>query len=853
MRKNSARGKSAVVHWSLKSGVPSMRNVLLLAVAGVVLFEGALVRAQERPSGRMGYEIFQVKSLTEVVAWASKDITRKEFDAIELPLGWYKNQPREVEVDSAEFLNSPGLPSGEMLRAEHFGHEWLHVATVELTGFRLLDPTGKLRASRVAKDHLVKFDEGSVLVFLVSPEGKLFPRITRDANRTREQPVIPDGWRLVEHKLDRRVEFRLTGKTTVIRADNQDSFQGPVEFDGFKKLEQANAAQSLRDNSSKESNVDSDDGNGPSYGTPNAEQWEKLRTVALDEDRAFLMVNLIKYRELAKYADGRKTDLTGRQANSLYSPIGFLAGIGANIQYMGQVAEQLGNKSTPGWDEVAVVNYPSRAKFFEMVDNPEFRERAVHKDAGLEFSQIIVTERVPWALPNTKRIADQADAFTLVELLKYRDDLPEHPDSEEWLSGKLALDACDAATEQIERRVGARRILRSFVKGTLVGDGRTWDEFRMIHFPSESAFESYREAVSKMPNLREQRETAVEDYYLLKVEDAPVAKRIAASLATSVLGRLTGQAPATAEVSATEVAETHVLPGVHRTPESRFSGMRDFPHQAHYLDIDGLRMAYVDEGVAEKGTFLLLHGEPVWSYMYRGAIADLAAAGYRVIAPDNIGFGRSDKVVNQRWYTLDNHVQTLKRLVAELDLRHITIVVNDWGGPNGLVMATEMPDRFDRLIILNTWLHSKDYKYTKHLLDWNKRSQTMDFVNFPLFPPEVRAPFDSQRAVSGALRWPWMLPFAEPEAGNAVRQESAWRNLATWDKPAHVIFGDSDKVFTEEWGRRFAEHIPNATFTVVKGEGHRPLLFTGPAGGQFTGRHRGDEFAKLVIQLIEDE
>ncbi len=296
-----------------------------------------------------------------------------------------------------------------------------------------------------------------------------------------------------------------------------------------------------------------------------------------------------------------------------------------------------------------------------------------------------------------------------------------------------------------------------------------------------------------------------------------------------------------------------VLPGVHRTPEARFANIEDFPFETNYIDIHGLRMGYVDEGTAEAGTFLLLHGEPVWSYMYRGAIPGLAAAGYRVIAPDNIGFGRSDKVIDLEWYTLDNHVQTLKRLVTKLNLRNITIVVNDWGGPNGLVMATEMPDRFDRLIILNTWLHFDGYTYTKTLREWNKRSQSIDFTTFFAFPSAIRAPFDNPNAVSGALRWPWMLPFAEPEAGNAIRQEAAWNNLTLWDKPAHVIFGDSDRVFTAEWGRQFAQHIPGATFTCIKGEGHRPLLFTGPAGGQFTGKHRGDEFTELVLRLIMEE
>jgi pimeloyl-ACP methyl ester carboxylesterase len=93
---------------------------------------------------------------------------------------------------------------------------------------------------------------------------------------------------------------------------------------------------------------------------------------------------------------------------------------------------------------------------------------------------------------------------------------------------------------------------------------------------------------------------------------------------------------------------------------------------------------------------------------------------------------------------------------------------------------------------------------------------TTDFTKFLLFPSAVRAPLDSPDAVAGALRWPWMLPFAEPEAGNAVRQEAAWNNLASWDKPTHVIFGDSDQVFTEKWGRQFAAHISGATFTSVK-------------------------------------
>jgi hypothetical protein len=208
-----------------------MRTLSVPAIVVVVLVSGCQTHAREN-SVRIGYEILQIKSFNEIIAWASRDITREQFDALKLPLGWFKNQPREIEMDRARFLNSPGREEGRFLRAEHFGYEWLHVATVRMAGRKRLDPKGRLVGSRVMKDHVVAFDDGRTVTLLVSPEGKVFPRISRDANRTREEPTLPAKWRLVEYKLTRPMEFRLTDETTVIRTDNQDSFQGPVEF-GF--------------------------------------------------------------------------------------------------------------------------------------------------------------------------------------------------------------------------------------------------------------------------------------------------------------------------------------------------------------------------------------------------------------------------------------------------------------------------------------------------------------------------------------------------------------------------------------------------------------------------------------------
>ena len=297
-------------------------------------------------------------------------------------------------------------------------------------------------------------------------------------------------------------------------------------------------------------------------------------------------------------------------------------------------------------------------------------------------------------------------------------------------------------------------------------------------------------------------------------------------------------------------------PPVYRTPEERFANLTGFPFVPHYREIGGLRMHYVDEGTAEAGTMLLLHGEPSWSFLYRNLIPTFVTAGYRCIAPDMIGFGRSDKVTDPDWYTLEAHVGMLRGLIDGLGLDRITLVCQDWGGPIGLLNATDTPERFARLVILNTWLHRTDFPSTDVLRAWNARAPSVDFsrmgagpwVQGSPDPVEVLqagygAPFpiDAPEAQTGAFRWPWMLPFVHPVEGGAARQEAAYAALARWDKPAHVIFGALDPVFPPGWGHEFAAHIPGATFDTIDGAAHMVQEASEPLARLILSRIAGEQ------------
>lgn len=279
---------------------------------------------------------------------------------------------------------------------------------------------------------------------------------------------------------------------------------------------------------------------------------------------------------------------------------------------------------------------------------------------------------------------------------------------------------------------------------------------------------------------------------------------------------------------------------IHRTPEERFAPIREaFPYEPRYIEADGLRSAYVEAGSGKRGVALMLHGEPTWGYLYHRMIPPLAAAGFRCVAPDHIGFGRSDKVLDDDWYVTERHVERTRLLIETLDLRNITLICQDWGGPIGLRQAVDMPERFDRLVIMNTWLHHEGFVYGDGVRNWralaiNPEALGGDMPTGRIVAGTLRRPghdlaavkaaydlpFEGYDTKAGARRFPVCIPFGDPVAGNAADQQRCFDALKSWSKPVHFVWGDADPVFPLEWGERWAKMFTDATFDRIEGAGH---------------------------------
>lgn len=287
----------------------------------------------------------------------------------------------------------------------------------------------------------------------------------------------------------------------------------------------------------------------------------------------------------------------------------------------------------------------------------------------------------------------------------------------------------------------------------------------------------------------------------------------------------------------------------YRTPDERFAGLTGYAFEPRYLEQDGLRMHYVDEGAGEP--VLLLHGEPTWAYLYRKMIRPLAGVA-RVVAPDYFGFGRSDKPTQIEDYSYDFHYRSIERLADELDLRELTVVVQDWGGPIGLRLAVELPERVARLVILNTGIGAGRAPSP----EWLRFREFVRRVGTDLVPGQLvqitcvtelddavveayNAPFPTPESKAGVLAFPELVP-TELDHPSAAKMLEVREGLERWEKPALVLFSDSDPVFTPEAAKRMAARIPGAgPAEIIAGAGH------------FLQDEKGEEIAERIVRFVQ--
>jgi haloalkane dehalogenase len=252
------------------------------------------------------------------------------------------------------------------------------------------------------------------------------------------------------------------------------------------------------------------------------------------------------------------------------------------------------------------------------------------------------------------------------------------------------------------------------------------------------------------------------------------------------------------------------MPDILKTPPERFADLPGFAWRAHNCDdlsgYSGLAMAYLDEGPKTAPVFLCLHGQPTWSYLYRRMIPHFLATGSRVVAPDFFGFGRSDKPADDRVYTFDFHRHSLLAFVRALDLQDITLVVQDWGGLLGLTLPMEMPERFSRLIVMNTALPTGDVPLTKGFLEWRAFSNSRPDMAIgklmartcpQLTPAEAAAydaPFPDARYKGGVRQFPKLVPEFVDSDGAAIERAARefWRNQ--WRGRSVMAIGMTDPV-----------------------------------------------------------
>jgi haloalkane dehalogenase len=313
---------------------------------------------------------------------------------------------------------------------------------------------------------------------------------------------------------------------------------------------------------------------------------------------------------------------------------------------------------------------------------------------------------------------------------------------------------------------------------------------------------------------------------------------------------------------------------VLRTPDKRFDNLPGYPFAPNYVEVEArgvpaVRMHYVDAGPAGGPVVVLLHGQPTWSFMYRNVVRVLADSGMRVIAPDHIGYGRSDKLTDATAYTFRRHIDWVRGLVSGLDLREVTLVVQDWGGPIGLSVLAREADRFARVVATNTILHTCDpalagrLTWAHHGVDDDRvmlQETLLDYVALYQRAPELNpsmfldavagpldadvlaaydAPFPDSRYQAGLRQMTALIPLTRNDPGAAIGRETM-AALAQWERPFLTAYSDADPP-TRGWDKVFQEYVPgaqNQEHTTIAGAGH------------FIAEQKGEELAAVIAQFV---